>query len=255
MTAPFNPLDLTGKRFLVTGASSGIGRATALLLARLGGRITLAGRDSDRLAPVRAELAGADHAISAFDLAATDEIPGWLADIAKSGGVFSGLAHCAGIQGLRALRASNAAFIDETMRVNLGSAIALARGFRAKGVAERPASLVLVASTAGMTGQAGNVVYSASKGAIIAATRGIAMELARDQIRVNCVAPALVRTPMSEKSMRIWSSEQLAAVEAIHPMGFGTAEDVANAIAFLLSDMAGWITGSNLVVDGGYTAQ
>ena len=106
-----------------------------------------------------------------------------------------------------------------------------------------------------MTGQPGNVVYNATKGAIIAAVKGMALELVRDDIRVNAVAPALVRTPMSEKSMKIWSPEQLQAVLAIHPMGFGTADDVANAIIFLLSDMARWITGTTVVVDGGYTAQ
>ncbi len=106
-----------------------------------------------------------------------------------------------------------------------------------------------------MTGQAGNIVYSASKGALIAAAKGMAMELVRDQIRVNAVAPALVVTPMSERSMRIWTPEQLEAVKAVHPMGFGTAADVANATACLLSDMARWITGTTLTVDGGYTAQ
>lgn len=250
----YNPLDFTGRRFLVTGASSGIGKATALLLAKLGGRVTLVGRNAESLAAAMAELPGGGHDTSAFDLAETDAIPAWMAACA-AGQPYAGVAHCAGIQALRPLRSSSADFIDETMRVNLASAIAIARGFRQKEVARRPASLVLVSSTAGLTGQPGNVVYSASKGALIAAARGMAMELVRDQIRVNAVAPALVRTPMSEKSMRIWSPEQLAAVEAVHPMGFGTAEDVANAIAFLMGDMARWITGTTLVVDGGYTAQ
>lgn len=250
----YNPLDFTGRRFLVTGASSGIGQATAFLLGRLGARVTLVGRDAERLAIAAAELPGTGHDTRTFDLSDIDAIPAWLTDCAGSA-PYAGIAHCAGIQALRPLRSSSAEFVEQTMRVNVASAIGIARGIRQKGVAARPASLVLVSSTAGMTGQAGNVVYSASKGALIAAARGIAMELVRDQIRVNAVAPALVRTPMSEKSMRIWSPEQLAAVQAVHPMGFGTAEDVANSIAFLLSDMARWITGTTMVIDGGYTAQ
>jgi NAD(P)-dependent dehydrogenase (short-subunit alcohol dehydrogenase family) len=250
----FNPLDMTGRRFLVTGASSGIGAATALLLAKLGGRVVLAGRDPERLAGVLAELPGEGHAAESFDLGDIDGIPPWMTRLSGDG-AFSGVAHCAGVQALRPLRITDAGFVEEVLRLNVASAIAIGRGFRQRGVAAKPASLVLVSSTAGMTGQAGNVAYTASKGAIIAAAKGLAMELVRDGIRVNAVAPALVRTPMSEKSMRIWSAEQLAAVEAIHPMGFGEAEDVANAIAFLIGDMAKWITGTTLVVDGGYTAQ
>ena len=250
----FNPLDFSGRRFLVTGASSGIGEATAILLGRLGGQVVLAGRDLDRLNQALAAVPGSGHSIAAFDLGDTDAIPGWVARLAGDG-PFSGVAHCAGLQTLRPLKSAGAAFVDDLLRVTIGAALAMGRAIRQRTVATKPASLVLISSTAGMTGQPGNVVYNATKGAIIAAVKGMALELVRDDIRVNAVAPALVRTPMSEKSMKIWSPEQLQAVLAIHPMGFGTADDVANAIIFLLSDMARWITGTTIVVDGGYTAQ
>lgn len=249
-----NPLDFSGRRFLVTGASSGIGEATAILLGRLGGTVVLAGRDTDRLHQAMAAVPGSSHSVSSFDLGDTDAIPGWVAGLAAAG-PFHGVAHCAGLQTLRPLKSASAAFVEEMLRVNIGASLAIGRAIRQRNVAAKPASLVLISSTAGMTGQPGNVVYNATKGAIIAAVKGMALELVRDEIRVNAVAPALVRTPMSEKSMKIWSPEQLQAVLAIHPMGFGTAEDVANAIIFLLSDMARWITGTTVVVDGGYTAQ
>jgi NAD(P)-dependent dehydrogenase (short-subunit alcohol dehydrogenase family) len=250
----FNPLDFTGRRFLVTGASSGIGEATAILLGRLGGQVVLAGRDLDRLSQAMAAVPGTGHSVASFDLGDTDAIPAWVAKLAADG-PFHGLAHCAGLQTLRPLKSASAAFVEEMLRVNIGASLAIGRAIRQRNVAAKPASLVLISSTAGMTGQPGNVVYNATKGAIIAAVKGMALELVRDDIRVNAVAPALVRTPMSEKSMKIWSPEQLQAVLAIHPMGFGTADDVANAIVFLLSDMARWITGTTVVVDGGYTAQ
>ena len=250
----FNPLDFNGRRFLVTGASSGIGEATAILIGRLGGQVVLAGRDLDRLSQAMAAVPGSGHSVASFDLGDTDAIPGWVAKLAADG-PFHGLAHCAGLQTLRPLKSASAAFVEEMLRVNVGASLAIGRAIRQRNVAAKPASLVLISSTAGMTGQPGNVVYNATKGAIIAAVKGMALELVRDDIRVNAVAPALVRTPMSEKSMKIWSPEQLQAVLAIHPMGFGTAEDIANAIVFLLSDMARWITGTTVVVDGGYTAQ
>jgi NAD(P)-dependent dehydrogenase (short-subunit alcohol dehydrogenase family) len=250
----FNPLDFTGKRFLITGASSGIGAATALLLGRLGGAVVLSGRDPERLQAAAEKVPGTCHEIAPFDLGDLDAIPGWVAGLAADR-PFHGVAHCAGLQTLRPLKSANASFIDEMLHVNVGASLAIGRAVRQRSVMAKPGSLVLISSTAGMTGQPGNVVYNATKGAIIAAVKGMALELVRDQIRVNAVAPALVRTPMSEKSMKIWSPEQLQAVESIHPMGFGTADDVANAIAFLLSDMARWITGTTVVVDGGYTAQ
>jgi NAD(P)-dependent dehydrogenase (short-subunit alcohol dehydrogenase family) len=107
----------------------------------------------------------------------------------------------------------------------------------------------------GLTGQPGQVLYSATKGALIAMARSMALELARESIRVNCVAPAVVAAGMSEELQKTLSPEQFSAITAQHPLGLGRAEDVANAVAFLLADTSRWITGTTLTVDGGYTAQ
>ena len=113
---------------------------------------------------------------------------------------------------------------------------------------------MLVSSAMGLVGRPGIPAYSASKGALVALARSAALELAKDQIRVNCVAPGFVRTEMLEQLREWLSSEQLAALEAQHPLGLGAPRDVAYAIAFLLADTSHWITGTTLVVDGGYTA-
>jgi NAD(P)-dependent dehydrogenase (short-subunit alcohol dehydrogenase family) len=115
-------------------------------------------------------------------------------------------------------------------------------------------SVVLVSSVMGVVGEKGKVLYSATKGALIAGARSLALELAGRRIRVNTVSPGVVRTPLWDRSVSRQSEEQRARIEGLHPLGLGEPEDVANACIFLLSDGARWITGSNLVVDGGYTA-
>jgi NAD(P)-dependent dehydrogenase (short-subunit alcohol dehydrogenase family) len=255
MTAAGEPYRLTGRRILVTGASSGIGRATALAVAGLGALVTVNGRDTARLTETLAALPGDGHRIAPFDLADADAVPAWLKAEAAAGGPFAGVAHCAGQQTGRPVRAVDRDFFDRTMHVNLLSAVALARGLRQKGCHAESCSMVLVASVAAMIGQPGNVVYSASKGGLVSATRGLAMELLRDGIRVNCVAPAMVETGMMERFRRTTTSEQFDAIAEAHPMGFGRPEDVAAPIAFLLSDAARWINGAMLPVDGGYLAR
>ncbi|MGQ9371555.1 SDR family NAD(P)-dependent oxidoreductase [Azospirillum sp. A39] len=249
------PVDLAGARVLVTGASAGIGRATAVLLARAGARVVLNGRDEGRLAETRAALDGEGHRTAPFDLADGDAVPAWLKEQATLAGPFDGIAHCAGLQVGKPVRAVDQAFFDQTLHANLLSALALARGFRQKGCHGPRGAMVLVASVAAFIGQPGNVVYAASKGGLVAAARGLAMELLRDGIRVNCVAPAMVETEMMERFRRTTTADQFAAIRAAHPMGFGRPEDVAAAIAFLLSDAARWINGVTLPVDGGYLAQ
>lgn len=247
-----NLLDLTARRVLVTGASSGIGRATAILLSRLGAELVLVGRDEARMEETRAALAGDNQRVELLDLVETPDLGPWLAGLAKAGGPFSGVVHCAGIQEPRPLKIVSPETVSRTLDINVGVALALARATARRGVAADGASLVLLASVMGLVGQPGQTVYGASKGAIVALTKSLAVELA-PRLRVNCVAPGLVETPMAER-LRSSLGPAFEAVEAAHPLGLGRPEDVAGAVAFLVADTGRWITGTTLVVDGGYTA-
>ncbi len=249
-----NPLELAGQTILVTGASSGIGRETARLLSQLGARVVLVGRNEERLAETLRSLDGDGHRAEPFDLSSTDEIPRWLKSISGSSGPLHGLVHSAGIHKLRPLRVLSSQTVEEVMRINVGAAIGLAKGFCQKGVGAPGGSIVFLSSVTGLVGQAGIAAYAASKGAIVAVTKALAVELAGDHIRVNCVAPGVVKTEMGQGLLDKLTPEQGAALEAMHLLGFGSARDVSCAIAFLLAETARWITGTVLVVDGGYTA-
>jgi NAD(P)-dependent dehydrogenase (short-subunit alcohol dehydrogenase family) len=249
-----NPLQMTGRTVMVTGASSGIGRETCILLSQLGARLVLVARDMDRLRSTLNRLEGEDHRIEAFDLTQVDVIPPWLKQLATEIGPVYGVVHCAGIQITRPLRFQTCADLNALLRINLEAAFGLAKGFRQKGVCTKDGRLVLLSAAAALVGLTGTSSYAASKGALISLTKSLAMELSRDGLRVNCVAPAVVKTEMIEAVQNILTDEQIAAIEAMHPLGIGTALDVAYAIAFLLADTGRWITGTTLVVDGGYTA-
>lgn len=249
-------MSMQGKRVLVTGGSSGIGRETAILLGQLGANVILAGRDSTRLNETIALLQPGDHFAETVDLSESDAIVPWVEKLARSYGKLDGLVHSAGTQTTKPLRSMAVADAGNLLRVNSLSAFALAKAFQAKSVlGPQGGAIVFLASSMGLVGSAGQSMYSASKGAIIAMTKSLAMELVRDRIRVNCVAPAMVCTEMMGRMFGNMLPEQIAAIERTHPLGFGEPRDVANAIAFLLCDCSRWITGSTLVVDGGYTAQ
>jgi NAD(P)-dependent dehydrogenase (short-subunit alcohol dehydrogenase family) len=249
-----NPLDLTGQTILVTGASSGIGRETARLISQLGAHVVLAGRNEERLKETRQTLDGGGHRVEPFDLSLVDEIPRWLKSISTSSGQLHGLVHSAGVIKLCPLRVLTSQTVDDLMGINVKAAISLAKGFCRKGVRTPTGSIVFLSSVTALTGQAALAAYAASKGAIVALTRALAVELAGERIRVNCVAPGLVTTEMGKGQLELLTPEQGAALEAMHLLGFGSARDVSYAVAFLLAETARWITGTVLVVDGGYTA-
>ncbi|MCK5575899.1 MAG: SDR family oxidoreductase [Sphingomonadales bacterium] len=253
--ATANPMDMSSRTVLVTGASAGIGRAVAILMSQLGARVILNGRNEERLNTTLENLSGEGHIVAAHDLSDMNGIAPWMKSLGQEYGPMNGVVHCAGIQVTKPVRIVDEAFFDETMRTNLGSALALARGFRQKACKGSPASMVFVSSVSGFIGQPGNAVYAASKGGLLSAMRALAIEFLRDDIRVNAVAPALVETEMAQKARDGMTADQYQYMLDQHPMGIGKPEDVANAIAFLLSDASRWINAVTLPVEGAYLAR
>jgi len=249
-----NPLRMQGRTILVTGASSGIGRATAILLSQLECRVILAARDLPRLEETRSAMQGADHRVEPFDLSNSDDIPAWIKQVVAQAGPLHGLVHCAGMNEPIPLRMMTTGKLEALMHANLTSAVMLTKAFRQKGCPVRGGGIVLLSSVAGLTGQPAISAYSATKAALIGFTRSAALELAPEGLRINCVAPGLVATEMGEQLRERLPPGQGEAIERMHPLGIGTPLDVAQAIAFLLADTGRWITGTTLVIDGGYTA-
>ena len=247
-------MNLTGKRILVTGASSGIGRDTCVLLAELGATVVLVARNEERLRQTLALMRPGDHSIERFDVTDHLAAEGWMRELARRLGPFDGLAHAAGRTHTQALRHLDWDVFRELVDLNLKSSFALLKAFRLKQVRAHPsASVVLVSSVAALQGYPGLSIYSATKAAVIAMARTLAVELAREGLRVNCVVPGFVVTEMTSEARQYLGEERWEKTREDHPLGLGAPRDVSQAIAFLLSEAARWITGESMVVDGGRT--
>ena len=252
-----NPMSMEGKTIIVTGAASGIGRATSVLLSKLGASVLLLDIDGEGLEAVKDEIK-TNAVVKKVDLTDFENIKSVLMQAKDEiGKDFTGLVHGAGIPSVVPLRGLSNEQFEKVMKINVQSGINLAKIFSSKQGhdANVQGNIVFIASVYGLVGSAANVAYSASKAAIVGITKSLAIELAPKNIRVNCVAPGFVKTNMGDAVNSLFDSAYSDQIESMHPLGWGEAEDIANAIAFLLSDASKWTTGTVLSVDGGFTAQ
>lgn len=252
-----NAADFRDRWVIVSGASSGIGRATAVALAGAGARVALLGRRPAELAET-ARLCGPPErtTVAILDLGEADAIaPAMAALVARLGPVY-GLCHAAGLVQTLPLAGTTPARLRRLLDVNLTAGLELARALaRREVLGPDGGSWLFIASAYAHVGAPGQVAYSATKGAVVAAVRSLALELAPRRVRVNSLSPGLVRTPMTDPATSTVSEEQWARLAARHPLGTGEPEDVARAAVFLLDPANRWLTGADLRIDGGFSLQ
>lgn len=234
-------------RFIVTGASSGIGEAVALLLNELGASVIGIGRNRERLDAMKAK---AKHPENVFleqkDLAEDIEgLPAYVKTLKDKYGKFQGMAYCAGLPCIQPLRAVEYEHMQQIFAVNYFAPVFMAKGFADKRNNNgKGSAIVCIASGGGVHCDPGMTEYAGSKGALIATMQSIARELAPSGLRVNCVSPSLINTNMADEIARSFA-------EGKYPFGIGKPVDVANVVAFLLSDRTEWITAQNYIIDCG----
>lgn len=243
----FNPLDLTGKRVLITGASSGIGRATAIYLSRLNARVVLVARNEGRLNETLKMMEGTGHALISVDLEQDEDLGGLFVQ-ATADGKLNGLVHCAGISQVLPLNMLTRKRLQKEMAINYFSYIELVRQY-AKSKFSEGGSIVGISSAAADRPGKCQTNYSATKAAMDIASQALSIELAAKNIRINTVLPGMIQTEMVDRIVQTGSN--LDDILRSQVLGIGKPEDVAAMCAFLLSDMSRLITGRRLFVDGG----
>lgn len=244
-----NPFDLSGRVILVTGASSGIGKQICFSVAGQGGSIIATGRNENNLKELIVNLPGKGHDFILADL--TSE--GDRKELVQKLPVINGLVYSAGVVKFIPAKFYSEKHFQEIRGINYDAAFLLIQELLKKKLIAGGGAIVLISSIMGMIGVKGNGIYAGTKGAMISTARVLALELSSMKIRVNCLAPGMVKTPMAENTKEAVSSEAIAEDEKRYPFGYGNPEDIANPAVFLLSDASKWITGTTIVLDGGYT--
>ena len=238
--------------FLVTGASSGLGAGVALHLNKLGATVIGSGRNQERLEEVQAQASQtlAFHC-EPHDLGQNlDDLPGWVMDLKKKYGHLKGLVHCAGVTTTAPLSLANYGEALRLFEVDYFAPVLLAKGFADRRVNRGAGScLTFIASLAAVKPDKGQGLYGGAKAALVNTMLVLAKELAPRGLRVNCISPALIMTPMARQFLDDFDLHQQQ--EARYPLGMGQVSDVAELAAFLSSDQARWITGQNYILDGG----
>lgn len=251
-----NPMSLEGKNIIITGAASGIGRETAILASQLGATLLLFDLNEPELEATVTACSGKAVGI-VCDITETERVKKHINDMKQERGKFHGLVHCAGIASVIPLRSLSISEYERVQRINTQAGLELAKIFSDRRVFDKESncSIVYISSVYGLVGSACNVAYATSKAAIIGMTKALAVELAVKKIRVNCIAPGFIKTTMANNTESKFDENYEDKIEQMHLLGWGEAIDIANGIAFLLSDASKWTTGAVFNIDGGFTAQ
>lgn len=245
----YNPFSLEGKTILVTGASSGIGRSAAIECSKLGAKIIITARNEERLNETLAAMEGEGHEMFICDLSKTDKVTEMVASLPE----LQGLINNAGFTKAKPIQFIDEESFHDLLEVNTIAPMMLMKYLLRKKKLKSGASIVFTSSIAGL-GQTvvGNAMYTSCKGAISAFIACAALEMAQKGIRVNAVCPGMVDTNILAEG--IITEEQIVKDKLNYPLGrYGTPEDVALAMIYLLSDASSWVTGTNMIIDGGYS--
>jgi NAD(P)-dependent dehydrogenase (short-subunit alcohol dehydrogenase family) len=246
----YNPYSLLGKIILVTGASSGIGQSVAMECSKMGATLIVTGRNEERLQLTYSMLEGEGHRLFVTDLSSYEGVR-QLVDFCP---MLDGVSHNAGIATIVPVKFITEASLEALFTTNTVAPILLTQLLVRMKKMKRPASIVFTSSLSGVfCVHYGESMYAASKGALSGFAKGAALDLASQQIRVNCVNPSIIRTNIFE-SAGVISEEHLEEKVKNYPLKrLGVPTDVAFAIIYLLSDASSWVTGVGLPIDGGYT--
>lgn len=240
-------ISLKGKKILVTGASSGIGRQTAITLSEAGAKVILTARRNEQLRETMGMLTGNGHVYYPFDLCDLDGIEKFLHKVVEENGLMQGLAFCAGISDLRTYNMVSPAIMQRMMTTNFFSFYELVRQFAKKKYSDNGAKIVVISSAASIRPGKGQGAYAASKAAIDASILVLAQELIPRQININCVRPGFVDSPMTQDI----TEEIKKNILDKQPLGYVPGIDVAIMVAYLLSPAANMITGRGFDIEGG----
>ena len=245
----YNPFSLEGKAILVTGASSGIGQATAVECSKMGAKLVVTGRNAERLQETFGHLEGGGHVQIVAELTCESDVKRLVEECPE----LDGLVLCAGKGAMLPLAFSDAAKFKDVFETNFFAPVELLRLLAKKKKLKKQSSVVFVSSIGGNDIFAtGNAMYGTSKAALKSAMRFFANELSGREIRVNSVNPGRVNTKLIQSGKL--SDEQLQVDIAKYPLKrYGEPEEIAYGIIYLLSDAASWVTGHALVIDGGIT--
>lgn len=244
----YNPFSLAGKTILITGASSGIGRTTAVECSKMGAKVVITGRNERRLQETFEQLEGDGHMQIVADLATSEGI----ASLVEKMPVVNGCVNNAGYNVMQLISFIKEEDADTIFKVNALAPIMLTSLMVKKKKLQKEGSIVFTSSIAGLgICTPGNSLYSATKGALTSFMKNAAIDLAQKKIRCNAVLPGMIETPLKAGKSLI-TEEQWEANRQLYPLKrFGIPEDVAYGIIYLLSDASAWVTGTELVIDGG----